>query len=84
MAAGDKDTHGRAIRLHIGHITAQSHAGETNLSNLRALCSRCNEGAKNLTAEPPSWVWLLSQIRRAREDDQRKALDWLKKKYEHE
>lgn len=81
VAAGDLDSRGRPIRLHIGHIMAQSLAGETSSANLRALCSRCNEGAKNVTAEPPRLVWLLSQLRRARRDDQRKALDWLKKKF---
>ena len=41
----------------------------------------CNQGAKNITIEPPSWVWLLSQIKRARVDDQRQALAWLERKF---
>lgn len=83
VGAGDPDEHfpGRMVRLHIGHITDRSHGGRDELSNLRALCSTCNEGAKNLVQEPPSWSWLLSQLRRAKIDDQRAALDWLKKKF---
>ena len=81
-AAGDTDDRGRHVRLHIGHIQDRSHGGRDDLSNLRALCSSCNEGAKNIVQEPPSWTWLLSQIRRARRDDQIAALNWLKKKLE--
>lgn len=70
----------RKVRLHIGHIVDKSHGGSDEPTNLRALCSSCNEGAKNLTAEPPRYVWLLSQVRRASIDDQRTILDWLKKR----
>ena len=80
-AAGDRSECGRAIRLHIGHIVDRSHGGQDTLSNLRALCSDCNQGAKNLTAEPPSWTWLLAQIRRATVGDQQKALQWLQRKF---
>lgn len=81
-AAGDPDEQnpGRTVRLHIGHIVDRSHGGKDELTNLRALCSTCNQGAKNLAQEPPSWVWLLAQIRRASIADQRKAMEWLKKK----
>lgn len=80
-AAGDPDSGGRPVRLHIGHIVDKSHGGSDDASNLRALCSTCNEGAKNLAQEPPSWPWLLSQIRRASRTDQRKALEWLQNRF---
>ena len=82
--AGEPDAlnPGRKVRLHIGHIIDRSLGGEKSLGNLRALCSSCNQGAKNITIEPPSWVWLLSQIKRARVDDQRKALEWLQSKFQ--
>lgn len=81
-AAGDHDDRaGRPVRLHISHITAKSHGGGDTLDNLRALCSHCNQGAKNITPEPPSRLWLLTQIRRAKEDDQRAAFDWLRRKF---
>ncbi len=82
--AGDVDDQnpGRKVRIHIGHITARSHGGTDAPSNLRALCSTCNQGAKNIAQEPPSWSWLLSQVRRASEDDQRKVMAWLKRKFQ--
>jgi 5-methylcytosine-specific restriction endonuclease McrA len=84
--AGDPDesSPGRTVRLHVGHIIDRSHGGDDTLANLRALCSTCNEGARNLTPEPPSWTWLLSQVRRARVDDQRAILAWLRRKFERD
>ncbi len=83
IAAGDPDDRsGRPARLHVGHIVDKSHGGADSLDNLRALCSTCNQGARNLTQEPPSWTWLLSQLRRAKEGDQRAAFEWLKAKFE--
>lgn len=72
---------GRKVRLHIGHIKDKSLGGKDELSNLRSLCSSCNQGAKNITGEKPTWIWLLAQIRRAGQDEQRKAYDWLKTKF---
>lgn len=72
---------GRPVRLHIGHIKDKSLGGKDELSNLRALCSTCNQGAKNITAEKPSAIWLLAQVRRAREDDQERVYNWLRKKF---
>ena len=82
--AGEPDSRNpsRKIKLHIGHIIDKSHGGTDNLLNLRALCSVCNQGAKNLVQEPPRWTWLLSQLRRASLSDQRKALEWLTRKFE--
>lgn len=71
----------RKVRLHIGHIKDKSLGGKDELSNLRALCSACNEGAKNVTAEKPTAIWLLSQVRRAGITEQRAVLDWLQKKF---
>lgn len=71
----------RKVRLHIGHIVDKSHGGKDELSNLRTLCSTCNQGAKNITGEKPSAIWLLTQIRRAGMDEQRAVYDWLKKKF---
>jgi 5-methylcytosine-specific restriction endonuclease McrA len=49
--------------------------------NLRTLCSTCNQGAKNITTEKPSEVWLLSQVRRAGMQEQRAVYDWLHRKF---
>ncbi len=72
---------GRKVRLHLGHIKDKSLGGRIELSNLRALCSTCNQGAKNVTGEKPTAIWLLSQVRRAGHDEQRAVLDWLQKKF---
>ena len=45
-AAGDVGEDGRPVRIHIDHIKARSLGGSDDLSNLRALCSTCNEGGQ--------------------------------------
>ena len=75
---------GRKVRLHVGHIRDKSLGGKDELSNLRALCSTCNQGAKNVTGEKPTAIWLLSQVRRAGQDErdqQRAVFDWLSRKF---
>ena len=82
LTPGDIDpSTNRKVRLHIGHIKDKSLGGKEELSNLRELCSTCNQGAKNVTGEKPTTIWLLTQIRRAGQDEQRSVLDFLKKKF---
>ncbi len=82
LTPGDMDpATGRKVRLHLGHIKDKSLGGRDELSNLRALCSTCNQGAKNITGEKPTGIWLLSQIRRAGLDEQRAVFEWLQKKF---
>lgn len=82
LTPGDIDpATGRKVRLHIGHIKDKSLGGKDELSNLRSLCSSCNQGAKNITGEKPTSIWLLSQVRRSGIDEQRSVYDWLKKKF---
>lgn len=85
VAAGDPNdlNPGRSVRLHIGHIIDKSLGGKDTISNLRALCSNCNQGAKNLTLEKPKKVWLLQQIRRAGIDEQKAVLEWLQSKFKN-
>lgn len=71
----------RKTRLHIGHIIDKSLGGADDASNLRALCSICNEGASNLTLERPSAQKLLIQVRRAKGGDQLALLKWLIQKF---
>ncbi|MCL2578497.1 MAG: HNH endonuclease [Oscillospiraceae bacterium] len=71
----------RKTRLHIGHIVDKTMGGTDDPSNLRALCSVCNEGAANLTLDRPSHEKLLIQIRRATGADQLKVLEWLVRKF---
>ncbi len=71
----------RKTRLQIGHIIDKSMGGSDHPSNLRAICSVCNEGARNLTLDRPSLQKLLVQVRRATGIDQVQVLAWLVKKY---
>jgi HNH endonuclease len=75
------DQAGRKTRLHIGHVIDKSMGGTDDASNLRAICSVCNEGAKNLTLPRPDWMKLAAQIRRAPGDVQLQALEWLISKF---
>lgn len=77
----DLDT-GRKVRLHVGHIVDKSLGGRDELSNLRTLCSSCNQGARNVTAERPTAIWLLAQVRRAGIDEQMAVFDWLRRKFD--
>jgi len=71
----------RKTRLHIGHIIDKSMGGTDEPSNLRAVCSVCNEGASNLTLNRPQAIKLLAQIRRAPTTDQLDILKWIIQKF---
>lgn len=71
----------RKARLHIGHIVDKSMGGKDESSNLRALCSLCNEGVKNISPAPPSRRKLMAVLRKANRGDQIAALEWLQRKY---
>lgn len=82
-AAGEPHPYndGRKTRLHIGHIVDKTMGGSDEHSNLRAICSVCNEGASNLTLNRPQAIKLLAQIRRAPTSDQLDVLKWIVKKF---
>jgi HNH endonuclease len=71
----------RRTRLHLGHIIDKSMGGTDDPSNLRAVCSVCNEGASNITPDRPSVLKLKAQIRKARGADQLEILHWLNEKF---
>jgi 5-methylcytosine-specific restriction endonuclease McrA len=82
LSPGDVDPYtNRKVRLHVGHIKDKSLGGRDELNNLRALCSTCNQGAKNRTGEKPEKIWLLTQVRRAGLDEQRAVYEWLQAKF---
>jgi 5-methylcytosine-specific restriction endonuclease McrA len=72
----------RKTRLHIGHVIDKSKGGTDDASNLRAICSVCNEGAQNATLIRPDLKQLLIQIRRATATDQLETLKWLIAKFQ--
>jgi hypothetical protein len=63
------------------YIVDKSKCGEDTPSNLRAMCSNCNEGLQNAAPIKPDRVQLLAQIRRATIDDQKVVLEWLLRKF---
>jgi len=71
----------RKTRLHIGHVIDKSKGGSDDSSNLRAICSVCNEGAQNATLIRPDLKQLLIQIRRGTSADQLEVLKWLIAKF---
>jgi len=82
-AAGEQHPYDstKRTRLHIGHIVDKSIGGTDDPSNLRAICSVCNEGASNITLTRPDLQKLLIQVRRATNGDQLELLKWLLKKF---
>jgi HNH endonuclease len=85
VAAGDPDPFhpGRTVRLTMGHIIDKSKGGADTPSNLKAICTNCNEGLQNASSPKPDTVQLMAQIRRGTIASQLAILDWLKKKYGH-
>lgn len=71
----------RKTRLHIGHIIDKSVGGTDDATNLRAICSVCNEGASNATLTRPDLQKLIIQVRRATSNDQLEVMKWLIKKF---
>lgn len=71
----------RKTRLHIGHTIDKSKGGSDEPSNLRAICSICNEGAQNAMLMRPDLKQLLIQIRRATSADQLESMRWLITKF---
>jgi hypothetical protein len=68
-------------RLHIGHIIDKSMGGTDDPSNLRAICSICNEGLSNIEPMRPDLRKVLVEVRRATNADQLEVLKWLAQKY---
>lgn len=71
----------RTTRLHLGHVIDKSLGGTDDATNLRAVCSVCNEGASNATLTRPDLQKLLVQVRRATAQDQLAILQWLTRKF---
>jgi hypothetical protein len=82
-AAGDPDAFhtGRTVRLTMGHIIDKDKGGSDDPSNLRAVCNNCNEGLQNTAAPTPDRLHLMKIVRRAKNDDQLHALEWLQMKF---
>jgi hypothetical protein len=75
------DLTGSRAKFHIGLVKDKNIGNEEEVSNLDTLCSTCDEGVKSITTEKPTGLWLLSQVRRAGQDEQRAVLRWLRQKF---
>lgn len=71
----------RKIRLHIDHIVPISQKGAENKSNLRVLCSACNQGRANIQTASESARNLLIRIRRSSRSVQREVYKALKRRF---
>jgi len=83
LAAADADPlhPGRKIRLTMGHIIDKSKGGKDDPSNLRAICTNCNEGLQNAGSQKPDTTQLLTQVRRGTIESQLEVMEWLVKKF---
>lgn len=82
VAPGDiDDLTGHEVEFNVGIIESKNIGAKGELLRFRTLCSTCNQGAKNITAEKPTGIWLLSQVRRAGQDEQIAVMNWLREKF---
>jgi len=83
IGPGETDTAtGKRARLHIDYVVDKKLGGKDKLSNLAAACSICVEGFKIIETEKLTGLWLLSQVRRAGQEERRVVLNWLRKNLE--
>jgi hypothetical protein len=81
-ASGDiDDLTGARASFHVGLIGQGNDFAKGGTSDLRTLCLTCHEGIRTVTTIKPPAIWLLSQVRRAGQDEQRAVLEWLLKKF---
>lgn len=72
----------RKVRLHIDHVKPISQGGTDDKSNLRVLCSACNQGRANV--QPPSETALniLAKIRKLPRSAQQEVFGFLSRKFQ--
>jgi 5-methylcytosine-specific restriction endonuclease McrA len=76
-----QDNARQKTRIKIGRILAKSMGGGNDASNLRAVCSICDDGLRTLALDRSSARKLLIQVRRATGEDQAEVLRWLVRKF---
>ncbi len=72
----------RRLRLHVDHIVPIANGGSNEDSNLRTLCSACNEGRSNLYPPPSEAAMnVLELVRRQPKNVQREVYNFLRRKF---
>ena len=83
---GDIDPYNptRKVRLHVDHIEPLSQGGTEDKTNLRVLCSACNQGKSNVTPPSDTALNILARIRKLSRAEQLEVYKSLKRKFEPE
>lgn len=79
----DRTDPGRRTRLIVRPIDDSRPSGDDSPCNLHVVCRACDVSPPCVAASP-GLVALMGQVRRATERDQRRALDWLQRKFARE
>ena len=74
----------RTVRLHVDHIKPISQGGSDKKSNLRVLCSACNQGRANIQPPCDTALNILAKIRKLSRSEQREIFEALKRKFRSE
>ena len=75
------DMTGVTVRFRKNNLIDQSAGLYERASSIQTLCTTCYEGAKSISAERPTFIWLKSQVNRAGPNEQRAVFEWLSKKF---
>lgn len=71
----------RKVSLHVDHLKPISQGGTDDKSNLRVLCSACNQGRSNVQAPSDTALNILAKIRKLPKREQQEIYDFLKRKF---
>ncbi len=74
----------RRVRLHIDHVVPISQGGNNDKSNLRVLCSACNQGLSNIQTPSEDSRNIIARIRRTPRSVQREIYELLKRTFDNQ
>lgn len=74
----------RKVRLHVDHVKPISQGGTDDKSNLRVLCSTCNQGRSNVQQPTDTALNILAKIRKLPRTEQKVIFEFLKRKFHSE